>query len=177
MTSPDRWVFGYGSLVWRPAFAYLERAPGFIRGYVRRFWQGSPDHRGVPNRPGRVVTLVPKPGATCWGMGYRVSDEIWGEVLTALDLRESGGFERLEVEFGFRDSREAAPALVYIAAEGNQNYLGPVALEAMAAQIRTAVGKSGSNLEYVARLAESLRQLEVDDDHVFELDAALRDPA
>ena len=68
------WVFGYGSLVWRPALPFCERGVGFIEGWVRRFWQGSMDHRGVPEAPGRVVTLAPEPGAECWGVGYRVPE-------------------------------------------------------------------------------------------------------
>jgi cation transport regulator ChaC len=170
------WIFGYGSLVWRPAFEHLERAPSFIRGYVRRFWQGSPDHRGVRERPGRVVTLVPEPGSVCWGMGYRVSGGQWEEIVAGLDERESGGFERLQLDLGFRDpARPAARALVYVAAEGNPNFLGPVPFEAMVAQVRNAMGKSGTNTEYVLRLAESLQELEVEDEHVFALATAVRD--
>ncbi len=81
----ERWIFGYGSLVWRPAFDHVEQAPGFVRGFARRLWQGSPDHRGVPNAPGRVVTLVPEADAVCWGMGYRVEPGAWEEVLRVLD--------------------------------------------------------------------------------------------
>jgi len=171
----ERWIFGYGSLVWRPAFEHLERAPGFIRGYARRFWQGSPDHRGVRERPGRVVTLVPELGAVCWGMGYRVGAAAWDEIVAGLDERESGGFERLELSLGFRDQRAETRALVYVAAEGNPNFLGPTPLDAMARQVCSASGKSGSNVKYVLRLAESLQALGVEDDHVFSLASAVRE--
>jgi cation transport regulator ChaC len=172
--APERWIFGYGSLVWRPAFEHRERVPGSIRGFARRFWQGSPDHRGVPHAPGRVVTLVPEPDAICWGMGYRVSPEVHEGVLAALDERESGGFERRHVELCFPDaSRAPATALVYVAPEGNPNFLGPAPIEEMAAQVLTARGRSGANSEYVLRLADALRELGVEDDHVFELAAGV----
>jgi cation transport regulator ChaC len=167
-------VFGYGSLVWRPAFAYRDRAPGFIRGFSRRFWQGSPDHRGAPQDPGRVVTLVPEAAAICWGVAYRVADADWDDVVRGLDQRESGGFERHELLVRFPGSaRPAARALVYVAAEGNPNFLGPAPLEQMAAQVQRARGRSGSNADYVERLAAGLRALGAVDDHVFALADAL----
>lgn len=166
----QRWVFGYGSLVWRPAFEHVERAPGFIRGFARRFWQGSPDHRGEPHAPGRVVTLVREASAVCWGVGYRVEGEAWDTVLQVLDERESGGFERVAVELGFlAGERPAVEALVYVAPEGNPNFLGPAPLPAMVEQIRTARGKSGSNAEYVLRLAQALNEQGVADEHVFDV--------
>ena len=170
----ERWIFGYGSLVWRPAFDHVERAPGFVRGFARRLWQGSPDHRGVPSAPGRVVTLVPETDAVCWGMGYRVEPEAWEEVLRILDERESGGFERLSLELDFGTAvRAPAQALVYVAPSGNPNFLGPAALDEMASQILRARGKSGSNAEYVLRLASALRELDAEDEHVFDVAARL----
>ena len=88
----DLWIFGYGSLIWRPSFDYHERIPGCIQGYVRRFWQGSTDHRGTLEAPGRVVTLVAYPGATCWGMAYRVGRDEGRNVTQGLDIREQDGY-------------------------------------------------------------------------------------
>lgn len=167
--SDDLWIFGYGSLVWRPAFPHQECRPGFVLGWARRFWQGSTDHRGVPEAPGRVATLVQEDGAVCWGMGYRVAPEHCDEVLAGLDHRERGGFERHRVEIRFRAPQLAEPAaraLVYIAGERNANYLGPAPLEAVASQIQRAHGPSGSNLEYLLRLDQCLRAHQAEDEHV-----------
>jgi len=163
-----RWVFGYGSLVWRPAFPHVERRRANLRGWARRFWQGSPDHRGVREAPGRVLTLVPRPEALCWGLAYRVEDAAWDEVLALLDARESGGFERRSLPIGFdANGSTPVPALTYVAGEGNPNFLGDAPLPDIAAQIRGARGRSGSNLEYALQMAAALRELQVDDPHVF----------
>jgi cation transport regulator ChaC len=169
------WVFGYGSLVWRPDFPHAERRAGYIEGWARRFWQGSTDHRGRPHAPGRVATLIREATARCWGLAFRVHDDDREGVLARLDHRESGGFERHEVEVRFSGSRGVRRrALVYIAPQGNPNYLGPASVEAMVEQMRDAVGPSGSNIEYVLRLEESLRRLGGKDPHLSELARRLR---
>jgi cation transport regulator ChaC len=176
-TPDDLWIFGYGSLIWRPDFPHRERRAGWVRGWARRFWQGSVDHRGVPEAPGRVATLVPEPGAVCWGMGFRVASEQREAALGALDHRESGGFERLQLPLAFAGSGEpGVRALVYVAAPGNPNYLGPAPLPAIAQQVRRARGPSGSNAEYVLRLAGALRRLGVPDPELESLAALVADP-
>ena len=171
------WIFGYGSLVWRPAFPYRERRPAYVHGWARRFWQGSTDHRGVPGAPGRVVTLVPEAQAVCWGAAYEVEPARAAEVLERLDDRERGGYERHEVTLHFpreNDLSKQGSGLVYLATPENHNYLGPAPLQAIAAQIRSSVGPSGANIEYVMRLAESLREMSADDEHVFALERLLQ---
>jgi len=163
-----RWIFGYGSLVWRPAFDYLEARPASIRGWCRRFWQGSTDHRGVPGAPGRVVTLVRLTDAVCWGRAFLVAAEAMDEVLAHLDHREKGGYERHELELRF-SSGETAPGLLWVATPENHNYLGPAPLEEIAAQVHAARGPSGPNVEYVLELAAALAAMNAPDEHVFDL--------
>ena len=95
MPPDDIWIFGYGSIVWKPDFPYAERAPGWVGGWSRRLWQGSPDHRGVPSSPGRVVTLVERAGARCLGVAFRVRGADREVVMSELDAREASLEERL----------------------------------------------------------------------------------
>ncbi len=168
------WIFGYGSLVWRPEFAHLERRAAWVEGWTRRFWQGSTDHRGVPGAPGRVATLTPvarSPGSRCWGMAYRVASEHAQRVLAALDHREQGGYDRVGVLLHFSSvlrghwGRRGAGGgdrmrgVMYVASSTNPNYLGPASLEVIARQVSASRGPSGTNLEYVQRLAGALLDL------------------
>ena len=173
------WIFGYGSLIWKPGFDWVDRQVGFVRGWQRRFYQGSYDHRGVPGKPGRVVTLLPEESAATWGVAFRIEGQEADRVLARLDHREKGGYERHHVRvFDCGHSGEVIPvvdrALMYVATQHNRNYLGPATPAEIAQQVRDARGPSGPNTEYVMRLADSLRQFDVDDPHVFAVDDELR---
>lgn len=176
--SPDEWIFGYGSLVWRPSFDWLDRRPGRLVGWARRFWQGSTDHRGVPSAPGRVVTLIPDENASVWGMAYRLAPRDRGAVLRNLDVREKGGYSRREVQVHL-DGPATPPvdAVLYVAGPENRNYLGPAPLTTIARQVRGARGPSGTNVEYVIRLAAFLRRVGAEEPHVFELERLVLGPA
>ena len=169
------WIFGYGSLVWRPALPFAERRPGYVHGWRRRFWQGSTDHRGVPEAPGRVVTLLPAPARErCWGVVYRVEVGREDEVLGVLDHREQGGYERHALDVHDGEGRTISDVLVYVATSQNPNWLGEAPLEAIAEQVVASVGPSGPNTEYVLRLAEALATMGAEDPHVEELAARVR---
>lgn len=170
------WIFAYGSLIFRPSFTYLERRRAFVSGWSRRFWQGSPDHRGVPEAPGRVVTLVASldPDPTCGGCAYRVDANELDAILAALDVREQAGFERrllpmFDVAPGDPSARPFAEGITWIANEANQHFLGPLPEAQIADFIRSRRGPSGPNAEYVMLLAEALRSLEIVDAHVEEI--------
>lgn len=162
------WLFGYGSLIYKADFAYLERRPASIRHWVRRFWQGSHDHRGTPDAPGRVVTLVAQPDATCAGMAYLIRTD----VLAHLDVREKNGYLRFVTELALDDGRHVE-GLVYIATEDNAAFLGPAPEPEIARHIARSVGPSGSNRDYLLQLAAALRQLQAEDPHVFSIEQAL----
>ena len=161
------WVFGYGSLIWKQDFPYLESRPGYITGWARRFWQGSHDHRGLERDPGRVVTLVPSPGERCHGRAFLVEPEVFDH----LDHREKNGYQRIAVEIMFTSA--AAQGVVYRAGEDNPAFLGPASLAGMAAQINRCAGPSGANRDYVLELARALRGMGCEDSHVFEIEAAV----
>lgn len=170
-------IFGYGSLIWRPGFPFRGRRVAYIEGFARRLDQGSPDHRGTPERLGRVATLIPSPGARCGGVVYDLHETERDAILEALDVREQGGYDRLIVSAQLAEPEaetEAVTAITWIASPQNPYHLGPSALDAMVAQIEGASGPSGPNIEYVLRLAEALREHSIDDPHVAEVEQALR---
>jgi cation transport regulator ChaC len=165
-------VFGYGSLLFRPGFPFEARTSARVRGFARRFEQGSPDHRGTPDRLGRVVTLVREPGAVTVGAVFRVADARAEEVLRALDVREQGGYERLAVTAEL-EGGGAVEAVTWVAPPGNAWHLGPAPFEEMVAQIRAAVGPSGANRDYVLALDRELRAIGIEDPHVAAVARAL----
>lgn len=173
------WIFGYGSLIWRPSFPFEERRRAVLDGFARRFWQGSTDHRGVPGAPGRVVTLIEAPGERCVGVAYRIGEDARDAVLAHLDHREKGGYSRLEVALQLTESSMGSAdavtvsALVYLAHAANDEWLGAAPLPTIAAQIRAAQGPSGPNREYVLRLAEALSALDARDAEVDAIAALL----
>ena len=172
-TAEDLWVFGYGSLIFRPDFPFVAKREGFITGWARRFWQASHDHRGTPDCPGRVATIVSSPGVCCWGVAYQVAPEHTHAVLCYLDERECGGYTRQRLPFHGSCGQVLSSVLVYIADHGNPNFVGPEETHAIAACVRAARGLMGPNRDYVLKLAAALESMGADDPHVFELARAL----
>ena len=166
------WIFGYGSLLWRPAFPYEDRRRAVVRGWRRRFWQASPDHRGVPEAPGRVVMLVEEVGTVCWGTAFLLKEGDRRQVMSELDLREKNGYEPIKVDLEFDDG-SVRRGLTYVAGPENPSFIGPAPMQEMIAQIANAVGPSGPNVEYLTRLADTLDDMDVYDEEVHGLREAL----
>jgi len=155
------WLFGYGSLIYKVDFPYLEAARASIDGWSRRFWQGSHDHRGTEAAPGRVLTLIETPGELCHGMAYRVSPK----VVQHLDEREKNGYLRLEVPL-LLAQQAPSTGIFYLAPPDNAAWLGPASEQAIAEQIWQAQGPSGLNRDYVWQLAQALTEMNALDEHV-----------
>ncbi|KAF5399674.1 Gamma-glutamylcyclotransferase [Paragonimus heterotremus] len=177
-------IFGYGSLIWRPNFSYAKRSVGYIKGYKRRFYQGSIVHRGTPTRPGRVATLLPSTHeeSRVWGCAYEINGE--GNVEAALEHlhdREvvNGGYRLVQVEFYPAAADAATPQKAWVYVHFGQDsshpqesqlvsentpllqsnsYLGKATLSVQAAQIASAQGVCGPNSEYVLHIANFMRK-------------------
>lgn len=179
-TSADKdfWVFGYGSLIFRPNIPFKERIVGKVTGYERRFWQASTDHRGTPESPGRVVTLVERAGSECWGVAYQVPAESREEVLSTLDHREKGGYSLIELPFHPHPGSPAPKNVsVYIGHTENEFFVGEEDEAQSADIIRSACGPSGHNIEYIVKLTEALDELGITDPNVLNVFNLVIDPS
>lgn len=164
-------IFAYGSLLFRPGFVYLERRRAIAHGYARSFSQASPDHRGTPARPGRVVTLIERAQSSTVGAVYFVKSPAL-ELLFELDERERAGYQRIHLPVS--TDGQIQPAVTWIAPPGNAYDAGQLDPLELAAHIRVCEGPSGRNDDYVFRLEQALAELGESDSLVSELAAALR---
>jgi cation transport regulator ChaC len=164
------WLFGYGSLIYLVGFPYLEAKPASIHGWSRRFWQGSHDHRGTPENPGRVVTLIEEADAICGGLAFRVEVAVFEQ----LDEREKNGYLRVATEMTFNDG-STATGTTYLATADNEAYLGEASELEIAQHICRSSGPSGANSDYLLDLAVALRELDQQDEHVFAIESHIRE--
>jgi len=149
-------VFGYGSLMWRPGFAFVERQAAVLHGRRRAFCIYSVHHRGTPERPGLVLGLAP--GGAVRGAAFRVAETEWPQVYAYLKEREQPTETYVETEVFVRlaDGRRA-PTLAFLSDTGHPQWAGALDFEAQARLIAGAQGLSGRNIDYLSDLVEHLR--------------------
>jgi cation transport protein ChaC len=170
------WVFGYGSLMWRPGFAFAESAPAWLAGAHRSLCVYSWVHRGTKERPGLVLGL--DRGGSCRGVAFRVEESEREATLAYLRERELVTDVYLEAWRPVHLHRADAPealALCYIVDRAHTQYAGNLTRERQLELVRDSVGQSGANRDYVLGAAARLRELGVRDDRLAWLAARLEE--
>jgi cation transport protein ChaC len=168
----DLWVFGYGSLVWRPGFPFLERRIARLHGAHRALCVYSWVHRGTPERPGLVLGL--DRGGTCRGVAFRVAAAERDAVIAYLREREqvTAVYLEREREVRFADG-STVRALAYLVDRSHPQYAGKLDEETQFAIVAAAHGRSGPNRDYVVNSASHLAELGMADPLLTRLAARL----
>lgn len=164
------WVFGYGSLMWRPGFAYEDAQPATLRGYTRSFCIYSHYYRGTPKRPGLVLGLDPHEGGECRGVAFRVARDQKDSVIAYLTERELCGYaykaKTLPLEL---DCQTAIQAYTFVADPSHALYAGDLGLDKAASLIMEAEGNTGLNRDYLINSVRELQAHGYNDGHLHDL--------
>ncbi len=153
----ERWVFGYGSLMWRPGFAFVERRWATLHGRRRAFCIYSVHHRGTPERKGLVLGLAS--GGSVTGAAYRVADAEWEETHAYLKEREQPTETYIEAHLAARlDDGRTVDALTFLSDRSHPQWAGVLDLDVQARLIAGATGLSGRNVDYLRDLVRNLRE-------------------
>lgn len=157
----EDWVFGYGSLMWRPGFPYLEARRAHLTGFRRCFSVYSIHHRGTRARPGLVLGL--DRGGACTGMAFRLAPEHVAEVGAYLRAREQveGVYRNVHVPVELVEERREVMALAFIVERSHVNYAGALPVAAQARIIASAEGISGVNTDYLINTLTHLREMQI----------------
>lgn len=160
--SLGRWVFGYGSLMWRPGFDFVERRAARHHGRRRAFCIYSVHHRGTTERPGLVLGLAP--GGSVRGVAYRVAEDDWPRTYDYLLEREQPTETYIEAEIALRlEEGRRVSALSFLSDRTHPQWAGDLSLDQQADLITGATGLSGRNVDYLRDLVEHLRAAGVSD--------------
>lgn len=166
------WVFGYGSLIWNPGFAFLRQERALLRGAHRSLSIYSHRHRGTPEQPGLVFGL--SRGGACFGVAFEVAEASWDQVFDYLQDREQDSgvyretWRKVELAGG-----ETVTALAYLVDERHPQFAGRLCLTEQVRLVARSTGQSGRNSEYVRKTAEHLLSLGINDRPLQEIVAAL----
>lgn len=163
----DLWVFGYGSLMWRPGFAFVEQIPARVIGLHRSLCVYSFVHRGTPERPGLVLGL--DRGGACRGLAFRVSASHRAETLAYLRAREQVTKVYRETVRGVLlagKPERRVDAVCYVVDRGHPQYAGRLSITEQLHHIRHAHGQSGANPDYVLSTVAALEAMGCRDDEL-----------
>ena len=167
------WVFGYGSLMWRPGFTYARRSKALLRGWRRSLCVYSHVYRGSPER----LVLGLDRGGACPGVAFEVDAALRETTIRYLRERELATAVYLErIAPVTLESGDRVLAVTYVADRLHGQYAGRLDREAMLEYVRAGKGKSGDNAEYILETNDHLLALGVRDPDLEWLSAKLRLP-
>lgn len=167
------WVFGYGSLMWRPGFSFLESRPARLAGLHRALCVYSWVHRGTEQRPGLVLGL--DRGGACLGLGFKVCRTERSRVIDYLREREQVTNVYLEQWRRIRlDDKSDVMALTYVVDRNHAQYAGKLDVACQIELVSGARGKSGANPDYVISTAQRMQQLGIRDRQLFHISQQLQ---
>jgi cation transport protein ChaC len=174
----DLWVFGYGSLMWRPGFDFIEQVPARLIGEHRALCVYSFDHRGTPENPGLVLGL--DRGGACRGIAFRVKAALREATIDYLRSREQTTHVYREVMRSVwleNEARDRVSALAYVVDRGHIQYAGRLNLAEQLHYVRQGHGRSGDNRDYVLSTVKSIEAQGFRDAQLHELAAMLHEGA
>lgn len=158
----DFWVFGYGSLMWRPGFAHTQAQRARLMGYRRALCIRSHIHRGTPDKPGLVLGL--DRGGSCLGMAFQVPENLADEVMAYLRARELITNVYLEKRLPVKlDTGDIVEAVAYVVDRRHEQYAGSLDIDDAARAVSGSTGQSGRNEDYVLNTLEHLRAIGIRD--------------
>jgi cation transport protein ChaC len=157
----DLWLFGYGSLIWRPEFGFVERHPARVHGWHRALKMWSRVNRGTVDNPGLVFGLLS--GGSCRGMVLRVPAADGLETLGRLWLREmpTGVYDPRWLECLTPHAK--VHALAFTLSRRSPNFTGQLSDERYRQIFETAAGRYGSSLDYAQQTLVELRRHAIHD--------------
>ena len=159
--SQDLWIFGYGSLIWRPEFEFSEQRMALLYGYHRSLCLWSRVNRGTPEKPGLVFGL--DAGGSCKGMAYRIPAAKVGSTMEALWRREMPSGAYIPKWLDARTDEGYITALAFVMDRNTDAYVRDLPHERLIDTILTAHGSYGPCLEYVVETSRALRQSGIKD--------------
>jgi len=160
----ELWVFGYGSLMWRTGFDYLERRQARLIGGHRALCVYSHIHRGTPEKPGLVLGL--DRGGSCRGVAFRVSADKASATLVYLQERElvtKVYKEAVRPVDLLEGSKERVRALCFLVDRAHPQYTGTLSVEDQLRFVKQGHGRSGANPEYVRETVNHMKELGIHD--------------
>src|ERR1041385_3792138 len=156
-TGGDLWAIGYGSLMWRPGFPFVEQVAARLIGEHRALCVYSFVHRGTPEKPGLVLGL--DRGGACRGIAFRVTEKTRAATVAYLREREQVTSVYREVKRSVwleNEARQRVSALVYVVDRGHVQYAGRLSPAEQLRHVLQGHGQSGVNRDYVLATVKAI---------------------